>query len=136
MTTTTAAATHSSNNDWIYQEADEMAAILGIPAPTVWLFGEDKDARREMQRIEKQYKKDNICKNGLFGVAFREYNEIIIKQTRSPMRAVRIGGTRRTIAHELIHLKYKEKLEHGAEFDRHTTELVEQWKKWKKDNKR
>jgi hypothetical protein len=118
---------------WIYQEAAEMAALAGLKkAPIVKVVGVDEGADVVLEYDPNNNPGD---KNGHYkGRAYIDQNLIIIKPTHSPFPALRIGSTRFTIAHEIIHLKYP-RLEHGHEFEDRTAELVKKWKNSKNSKK-
>jgi predicted SprT family Zn-dependent metalloprotease len=121
--------------EWIYKETAEMSAILGIKTPKIKIVGIDADSREE---IGGYYYKDGVGgkhRHYYAGTAYINEHKIIIKPKRSPFASIRVGSTRTTIAHELIHLKYW-KLRHGKEFDKRMKELVEKWKQKKKKKSR
>ena len=126
-------------DEWIYQVTAEMSALLDIKAPPkVQLFGVDVDARKELKEHDKLVNGTGVDRDHnhrLMGIAFPKENRIIIKQTGSPFPAIRMAGTRHTIAHELIHLRHP-RLKHGEQFDKRTEALVEKWKKWKEEKKK
>jgi hypothetical protein len=127
LTTTT--TKNNSSYDWVYQEAAEMSALLGIKTPEVRIVGvnatvEDLQdpGERNKGRVYRGYGPD------------KGHNVIVIRRTRAPFPKLVIGSMRATLAHELLHIKYP-KLDHGEEFEDKTVALVQMWKEWKESKK-
>lgn len=101
---------NSSNKQrWIYQQATEMARVLGMAVPEVELANNRLEAKQMVD--EKRY-------TGWTGCAILKKHKIILA-----VRGKTLHSIRRIIAHELIHLAFP-KLQHGISFEEYTSALL------------
>jgi hypothetical protein len=90
---------------YVYSCVAELSARLGMPAPEVLIVGVHDNAK---DLIGKRY----------LGCAYQHDNRIVLRT-----RGLSLRSLKHTVAHELIHLRFK-KLQHGIRFEEYIQALL------------